>query len=56
MEGGKIANETRTQLKNKVKRKFASGEADQDAERYDDEEVEEEEEEEEGEDEEEEEV
>ena len=56
MEGGKIANETRTQLKNKVKRKFASGEADQDAERYDDEEVEEEEEEEEGEDEEEDEV
>ena len=35
--GGKIAEETRTQLKNKVKRKFATSEADVDAERYEDE-------------------
>ena len=48
--GGKIAEETRNQLKNKVKQKFATKEADVDAERYEDENGEEEEEEEEEED------
>ena len=41
MEGSKIADATRTQLKNKVKKKFATGEADQEAERYENDEEEE---------------